>query len=94
MLPCPCIAAEVDEIIKVIAEQVEEDRRQKQSINYANQYTQESGLAQLIAPTQNIEKEAKETRTKVAKMFDTNRQYVSDAIKLKAVIGSGVCFVG
>ncbi len=64
----------------MIAEQVERERLEKQKANAANQHT-EPALAQLIAPTQT--KTEKETATKAAALFQTNRTYINQASKLK-----------
>jgi hypothetical protein len=64
-----CIAAEADDLLAVIAEQVENERIEKQKANAANQHS-EPALAQKIVPTQT--KSERETATKAAELFNTN----------------------
>jgi len=75
-----CIAADADDLLAVIAEQVEKDRIQKQKANAVNQHS-EPALAQKIVPTQT--KSERETATKAAELFNTNRTYVNQAVKMK-----------
>lgn len=75
-----CIAADADDLLAVIAEQVEKDRIEKQKANAVNQHS-EPALAQKIVPTQT--KSERETATKAAEMFNTNRTYVNQAVKMK-----------
>jgi len=75
-----CIAAEADEIIQAISEQVEKERREKQAETLKNTLSKEVSLTQLIAPNS---KQENETRHKIAETFNTNRTYVSEATKLK-----------
>ena len=65
------IAVEAEDVLKAIAEQVEKDRIEKQKANAVNQH-REPALAQKIVPTQT--KSERETATKAAEMFNTNRQ--------------------
>jgi hypothetical protein len=76
-----CIAAEADDLLAVIAEQVENERIEKQKANAVNQHS-EPALAQKIVPTQT--KSERETATKAAELFNTNRTYVNQAVKMKA----------
>ena len=64
-----CIAAEADDLLAVIAEQVENERIEKQKANAVNQHS-EPALAQKIVPTQT--KSERETATKAAELFNTN----------------------
>jgi hypothetical protein len=68
-----CIAAEADDLLAVIREQAEEERRAKISEARAVDYTTKSNAdqtAQKIAPSQKSERE---TPTKAAELFNTNR---------------------
>ena len=76
-----CIAADADDLLSVIAEQVEKDRIEKQKANAVNQHS-EPALAQKIVPTQT--KSERETATKAAELFNTNRTYVNQAVKMKS----------
>ena len=69
-----CIAADADDLLAVIAEQVEEERRAKIAA------AREDETAQKIAPSQKAERE---TATKAAELFNTNRTYVNQAVKMK-----------
>jgi N6-adenosine-specific RNA methylase IME4 len=71
------IAIEAEELVGVL--KAEAARRQAEF--KGNQYT--SGVPQLIAEVQ-TPRENKEVRTQLAQTFGTNRQYVSDAAKIKA----------
>jgi len=83
------IAVEADEIIEAIEKAVEEERRKKISKreNVGNRHTSTMlEMGQLIAPSperDNKEKEAAKSRTKIAETFGTNRQYISDAKRIK-----------
>jgi len=62
---------------------IEEERKQEE-INKLKRIEKEISLAQLIAPSTNREEKTnRETRTKLADAFGTNRQYINDAKKLK-----------
>lgn len=74
-----CIAAEADELLAKLRAEAEEERKMKQKENAANQHT--SALAQKIAPTQS--KAERETATKAAELFNTNRTYVNQAVKMR-----------
>lgn len=69
-----CLAADSDEIIETLTNEIEQERRKKISQARQNETTQ------LIAPSK---KEENEARTKLAKTFGTNRSYVSDAQRFK-----------
>lgn len=83
------IAVEAEEILQHVRQAIETERKKAISENNKNQYTKqdESAMAQLIAPSQKTEKqqnkEERESRYKIAQMFNTNRTYISDAQKLK-----------
>ena len=74
-----CIAADADDLLAVIAEQVEKDRREKQA---ATQAKTDEPIVQKIAQ----QPSGMETRTvtKAAEMFNTNRTYVNQAVKMKS----------
>jgi len=81
-----CIAAEADELLAVIREKVEEERRRKIAEameNNTNRTAQSvpDRTAQKIAPSET--KTEKETATKAAELFNTNRTYVNQAVKMK-----------
>jgi hypothetical protein len=76
-----CIAAEADDLLHVIAEEVERERIEKQKANAVNQHS-ELALAQKIVPTQT--KSERETATKAAELFNTNRTYINQAVKMKS----------
>ena len=71
-----CIAADADDLLAVIAEQVEKERREKQAA------TQSEPIVQKIAQ----QPSGMETRTvtKAAELFNTNRTYVNQAVKMKS----------
>jgi N6-adenosine-specific RNA methylase IME4 len=72
-----CIAAEADELLAAIREQVERERREKIAEN--NGKKQKETTRQLIAESSDDQK----TTAKAAALFNTNRTYVNDAVKLK-----------
>lgn len=81
-----CIAAEADDLLAVIREKVEEERRRKIAEameNNTNRTAQSvpDRTAQKIAPSET--KAEKETATKAAELFNTNRTYVNQAVKMK-----------
>jgi hypothetical protein len=81
-----CIAAEADDLLAVIREKVEEERRRKIAEameNNTNRTAQSvpDRTAQKIAPSET--KTEKETATKAAELFNTNRTYVNQAVKMK-----------
>ena len=69
-----CIAAEADDLLAVIAEEAEEQRKAKISAARTDK------TAQKIVPSQKAERE---TATKAAELFNTNRTYVNQAVKMK-----------
>ena len=69
-----CIAAEADDLLRVIAEEAETERKRK--IAEARQ----DETRQKIAPSQ---KDENKTATKAAELFNTNRTYVNQAVKMK-----------
>lgn len=72
-----CIAAEADELLAVIREQVERDRREKQA--EAQTKTNEPVQQKIVAqPTNRNVSDAK-----AAELFNTNRTYVNQAVKMK-----------
>jgi ParB-like chromosome segregation protein Spo0J len=72
-----CIAADADDLLAVIAEQVEKERREKQA---ATQSEQAEPMQQKIVAQAN----RNVTDTKAAEMFNTNRTYVNQAVKMKS----------
>jgi len=76
-----CIAAEADDLLSVIAEEVEKERRRKQAEAQAAAAKQQEPIVQKIAQ----QPSSMETRTvtKAAELFNTNRTYVNQAVKMK-----------
>ncbi len=66
--PSTCIAADADDLLAVIAEQVENERREKQA---ATQAKTDEPITQKIAE-QPKNDNSKETSAKAAEMFNTN----------------------
>jgi len=73
-----CIAAEADDLLAVIRETVERAAERKRIENAANQH--QPADKNLSAPKQ---EHADKTATKAAEMFNTNRTYVNQAVKMK-----------
>ena len=71
-----CIAAEADDLLAVIREKAEEDRKAKISA------FRSSETGQKFVPSQKDEHSEK-TATKAAELFNTNRTYVNQAVKMK-----------
>lgn len=69
------IAIEAEDVLRVLADEAEELRKQKISESRNNE------TAQKIAPSEKIERE---TATKAAELFNTNRTYINQAAKVKA----------
>ena len=69
-----CIAAEAEDLLAVIRLTVESDRRAKQAETQA--------MGQKIVPQASGKVEDK-TATKAAELFNTNRTYVNQAVKMK-----------
>ncbi len=86
-----CIAAEADDLLAAIAEQVEKERREKIAENMKGNLN--AGQRAIIAAeameqtTQKIveqpKRQEKETAHKAASLFNTNRTYVNQAVKMK-----------
>lgn len=79
------IAVEAEDVYAELEAAVEEERREKISKNNQNQYTK-SATQELIPESHKRDskkEEQNQTRTKLAKKFDTNPRYVSDAKKLR-----------
>lgn len=74
-----CIAAEADDLLALIAEQVEKERREKQAATQAKAEPITQKIAEQPQPRQE-----RETATKAAELFNTNRTYVNQAVKMKA----------
>jgi len=78
-----CIAAEADELLKAIAEEVERERREKQAEELSKTHAAKSeGVCGKNLPQTNTRDESK-TAHKVAQLFNTNRTYVNQAVKMK-----------
>jgi hypothetical protein len=73
------IAVEAEDVLKVIAEQVERDAERKRIENASNQHQPQD--KKLSAPTN---QHADKTATKAAELFNTNRTYVNQAAKVKS----------
>ena len=93
-----CIAAEADDLLAVIAEQVERERRVKQAETQAKDNGYSPELAAITPPITKVEAERfadlsgkklpnspdeQKTATKAAELFNTNRTYVNQAVKMK-----------
>ena len=74
-----CIAAEADDLLAVIREQVERERIEKQKANAANQH-QEPSVKKLTEPKDDNSSRA---QAKAAELFNTNRTYVNQAVTMK-----------
>lgn len=77
-----CIAAEADDLLAVIREQVEEERRRKQAETQQQTMKQSEPITQKIVE-QVQPRQERETATKAAELFNTNRTYVNQAVKMK-----------
>jgi hypothetical protein len=69
-----CIAAEADDLLAVIREKAEDERKAKIAASRSDETRQK------IAPSQ---KDENKTATKAAELFNTNRTYVNQAVKMK-----------
>lgn len=91
-----CIAAEADDLLAVIAEQVEKDRRESQALTRAANKESWVKVPHEETPLSMCEKKlsdnflsnkpsehADKTATKAAELFNTNRTYVNQAVKMK-----------
>jgi hypothetical protein len=81
------IAAEAEELIAVIAENVEKDRREKQAETQKETKAQKAvnaveAMGEKISP-QPKPKEENKTAHKTAEVFNTNSTYVKNAVKMK-----------
>jgi hypothetical protein len=70
-----CIAADADDLLAVIAEQVERERRERQA---EAQKLSDKKLSDTPKP-----EHAEKTATKAAELFNTNRTYINQAVKMK-----------
>ena len=75
-----CIAAESEEILESLRTETERVKREKQKANASNQSDEPSPNE--LGEGDNDQHDG-ETATKAAKMFNTNREYISKAVKLK-----------
>jgi hypothetical protein len=71
-----CIAAEADDLLAVIREQVEREKAKRVSQARQSEVTQK-----IVEPAQ--PRQERETATKAAELFNTNRTYVNQAAKMK-----------
>jgi hypothetical protein len=90
-----CIAADADDLLAVIAEQVEKDRREKQAEAQRRVNETPKAFERELIPTPPMEpvgqkivrqptnEHATKTTTKAAEIFNTNRTYVNQAVKMK-----------
>lgn len=72
-----CIAAEADDLLNVIRDQVEKERREKQAEAQAK--TDNPVQQKIVTQTTN----RNVSDTKAAELFNTNRTYVNQAVKMK-----------
>lgn len=75
------IAAEAEELIAAISESVGKERVEKQKENAANQHTKPSDKK--LSEGKKADEHANTTPTKAAELFNTNRTYVNNAVKMK-----------
>ena len=78
-----CIAAVAGDLMTVFAKAVEKDRREKQGQSKTTNAKKEI-VVQIIEP-QSPKDNSKLTDSKTADMFNTNRTYIANAIKMKEV---------
>lgn len=86
-----CIAAEADELLAVIAKATEEERRTIQSASLRETLAQKAMRAAETEIERVSDKNLSETKdehatktaTKAAELFNTNRTYVNQAVKMK-----------
>lgn len=76
------IAAEAEELIAAIAENVEKDRREKIPENNGQKQKPKETTGKKISRSSTPEEEGK-TAAKVAEVFNTNSTYVKNALKMK-----------
>lgn len=74
------VAADYEDLIKAIREEVERERIEKQKANAANQHKEALGKK---LPQPSSPKDEFKTAHKVAQLFNTNRTYVNQAVKMK-----------
>ena len=81
-----CIAAEADDLLAVIAEQVERDADRKRSDATKEQRAGDDKKLSRPQPEPQhvpVKHHANTTPTKAAELFNTNRTYVNQAVKMK-----------
>jgi len=76
------VAAEADELMAAIAAEVEEERRRKQAETQSETMKKPEPIRQKIA-SQVTNPDANKTATKTAELFNTNRTYVNQAVKMR-----------
>lgn len=84
------VAADYEDLIKAIREEVERERIEKQKANAVNRHTQKQvhEAENVLASDNKLsevrkDEHANTTSTKIAKLFNTNRTYVNQAVKMK-----------
>ena len=80
------IAAEAEELMTAIAESVEKDRREKQgkaNTENAKQPDKKDVLSDKKLSDKKTSEHSNTTPTKAAELFNTNRTYVNNAVKMK-----------
>ena len=76
------IAAEADELMAAIAEAVERERREKISDNNGQKQKPKETMVQFFEPS-SPKDNSKLKDSKTAELFNTNRTYVNNAVKMK-----------
>lgn len=77
-----CIAVESDEIITILKEQTEKQRREKQAETLKETY-EKCNFGVCVNKLTETKKQPERVTQKLAETFNTNRSYVSEAKKLK-----------
>ena len=82
-----CIAAEADDLLSVIREQVERDRREKQAKAQATLHKMLDNTPQAseLSDKKLPDSQPQRSTEKAAELFNTNRTYVNQAVKMKDV---------
>lgn len=81
-----CIATEAEEMLRVIADAVESERKRKiaEQMQGNENRKETKQIAQLIVESESPQKKERiESKQKAAELFNTNRTYISEAQKLK-----------
>lgn len=82
-----CIAAEADDLLVLIADKLENERRRKiteskLALTDQKKHAQEAKMGKKISPSASGKEEDKKAH-KAAELFNTNRTYVNQAVKMK-----------